>query len=403
MSERSSESPRQLTALLICPDSNLSRQFQEACASLERFTVGLELKDYPSPARLSDRIRQSQADAVLLDVGSNRATALALAGLFLDHWPSVAAVGVHQSNDPEAILQCMRGGCTEFLCSPFAANDLAQAAERILRRKVVETRPEQPSRGHLLAFAPVKGGSGASTIAANIAYQIHRAPMGRVLLADFNISSGMTSFLLRVTHQYSVLDALKHAGEMDAALWGSLVAQRDGIDLLLAPERPEPAMIEPQRVQALLAHARATYDFVVVDLGSVCESMSMATLSVAESIYLVCSCDLASLFMMRRTIPLIEEMGYTRDHVKILVNRMRTRAEVSLADMEKIFRASVHASFPNDPAAVHKALREGAPLAENCELSKHLRRFVTDTLGKDKRPAPRSFGVGALKELLGGT
>ncbi len=78
MSERSSESPRQLTALLICPDSNLSRQFQEACASLERFTVGLELKDYPSPARLSDRIRQSQADAVLLDVGSNRATALAL-------------------------------------------------------------------------------------------------------------------------------------------------------------------------------------------------------------------------------------------------------------------------------------------------------------------------------------
>ena len=227
--------------------------------------------------------------------------------------------------------------------------------------------------------------------------------MGRVLLADFNISSGMTSFLLRVTHQYSVLDALKHAGEMDAALWGSLVAQRDGIDLLLAPARPEPAIIEPQLVQALLEHTRAAYDFVVVDLGSVCESMSMATLSVAEGIYLVCSSDLASLFMMRRTIPLIEEMGYTRDHIKILVNRMRTRAEVSLADMEKIFRASVHATFPNDPAAVHKALREGAPLAENCELSKHLRKFVTDTLGQEKRPAPRSFGVRALKELLGGT
>ena len=403
MSEWSGEYPRQLTALLICPDPNLSRQFQDACASLDGFTVALEFSDYPTPAQLSDRIAQSQVNAVLLDVGSNRDTALNLSSLFLDHWPSVTAVGLHQSNDPDAILQCMRGGCTEFLCSPFPAGDLAQAAERILRRKAVETRPEQPSKGRLLAFAPVKGGSGASTIAANIAYQIHRASMGRVLLADFNIAAGITSFLLRVTHQYSVLDALRHAGEIDAALWGSLVVQRDGIDLLLAPERPEPAIIEPQPVQAVLEHTRAIYDYVVVDLGSVCGSMSMATLSVADSIYLVCSSDLASLFMMRRTIPLIEELGYTRDHIKILVNRVGARAEVSLADMEKIFRASVHATFPPDTAAVQKALREGVPLTENCELSKSLHRFVKETLGNESRAAPRTFGVRALKELLGGT
>ena len=403
MSEWSPESPRQLTALLICPDPNLSRQFQNACASLDGFTVALEFNDYPTPAQLSDRIAQSQVNAVLLDVGSNRDTALNLASLFLDHWPSVTAVGLHQSNDPDAILQCMRGGCTEFLCSPFPAGDLAQAAKRILRRKAVETRPEQPSKGRLLAFAPVKGGSGASTISANIAYQIHRASMGRVLLADFNIAAGITSFLLRITHQYSVLDALRHAGEIDAALWSSLVVQRDGIDLLLAPERPEPAIIEPQPVQAVLEHARAIYDYVVVDLGSVCGSMSMATLSVSDSIYLVCSSDLASLFMMRRTIPLIEELGYTRDHIKILVNRVGARAEVSLSDMEKIFRASVHATFPPDTSAVQKALREGVPLAENCELSKSLCNFVKETLGNESRVAPRTFGVRALKELLGGT
>ena len=403
MSEWSPESPRQLTALLICPDSDLSRQVQHACAAIDGFTIAVELSDYPSPSQLSDRIRQSQVDAVLLDVGTSRVTALALASLFLDHWPSVTAVGLHQSNDPDAILQCMRGGCTEFLCSPFPAGDLAQAAKRILRRKAVETRPEQPSQGHVLAFAPVKGGSGASTIAANIAYQIHRAAMGRVLLVDLNIRAGMTSFLLRVTHQYSVLDALRHAGEIDTALWSSLVTQRDGVDLLLAPERPEPAIIDPQPVQAVLEHARATYDYVVVDLGSICESLSMATLSVADSIFLVCSSDLPSLFMMRRSIPLIEELGYSRDHVKILVNRMGARSEVSVADMEKIFRASVHASFPQDTSAVQKALRDGAPLIENCELSKSLRKFIDKTLGNTMRPATRTFGVRALKELLGGT
>ena len=90
------------------------------------------------------------------------------------------------------------------------------------------------------------------------------------------------------------------------------MVQRESVDLLLAPERPEPAIVEPQPVQEVLEYSCGAYDYVVVDLGSVCESMSMATLSVADSIYLVCSSDLGSLFMMRRSIPLIEEMGYSR-------------------------------------------------------------------------------------------
>ena len=87
-----------------------------------------------------------------------------------------------------------------------------QLSDRIARRRAIETCPEQPPKGHFLDFSPVKGGSGASTIAANIAYQIHRVSMGRVLLADLNITAGMMPFLLQVTHPYSVLDALRHPG-----------------------------------------------------------------------------------------------------------------------------------------------------------------------------------------------
>ena len=403
MSERRLESPRNLTALLVCPDLELSRQLHTACVALPGFSIGYEFKQYPTPAQLSDRIQQIDPHAVILDVGSNRELALRLAGLFLDHWPSVTAVGLYKSSDPDAILQCMRGGCTEFLCSPFPPADLSQAAERIHRRKALETQSAPAPEGHLLCFSSVKGASGASTLAANIANQIYGSSKGRVLLADFHTSAGMISFFLRVSHPYSVLDALKHADELDPAMWGSLVARREGIDLLLAPERPEPAIVEPQPVLAVLEYARRNYDYVVIDLGSVCESLSMATLSSADTIYLVCSADLPSLFMMRRTIPLIEEMGCARDRIRILVNRLRSRSEVSLADMERTFRSSIHATFPDDPLEVQKALLNGVPLAENSELGKQLRTFVKETVGKETLPAPRSFGVQGLKELLGGT
>jgi pilus assembly protein CpaE len=275
--------------------------------------------------------------------------------------------------------------------------------QRVLRRRPAEQNTETASRGRLIVFAPVKGGSGASTLAANVAYQVKSQISGKVLLADFDVTQGVLSFTLRVNHQYAVTDALHHAGEMDRKLWGSLVVERKGVDLLLAPERPEPALIEPYPVQAILEHARNMYDVVVVDLGGVCESMSMATLSAAQDIYLVCSGDLPSLYMMRRTIPLVEEMGYSRDQIRVVVNRLPRRSELSLSDMERIFRASVHATFPEDRPAVLAALRDGDTIADNSDLSTAVRKFVKDLVGQAPQADSGGFGIRALKELLSGT
>jgi len=155
--------------------------------------------------------------------------------------------------------------------------------------------------------------------------------------------------MLRISHQYNVTDALTNADQMDRTLWASLVVEQDGLDYLLSPERPEPAHIERYPVQDLLEFAPSIYEVVVVDLGGVCEPMWMATLSAAQETHLVCTSDLPSLYMMRRTIPLIEELGYGRDQIHVIVNRVPRRPELSQADMEKIFRASVHVTFPDDP------------------------------------------------------
>jgi Flp pilus assembly CpaE family ATPase len=128
----------------------------------------------------------------------------------------------------------------------------------------------------------------------------------------------------------------------------------------------------------------------------------MATLTVADEIFLVCSSEMPSLFLMRRTLPLLEEMGHRREQLHVLVNRVRRRGELTRADMEKIFRASVHATFPADPEAVNRALREGVSVAEGSELGKSVKHFVTGLLGKEASKEQRgAFGLEALKELLG--
>ena len=393
---------QQLTAILICPDGELKRQFQATAAGLRpRLATLAELNDYPGSRDLAEQFRQRQPDALLIDVGTRRDRALELFAQIGRQWPDLSVVALHGSNDPETILQCLRSGAAEFLCSPFSAHDVGQALDRMLRRKNLQTRPRAAGRGRVFAFASAKGGSGATTICCNTAFQMRKKAGGKVLLADFHMTAGVAAFLLRVNHPYSVMDALKHSSQLDVSLWGSLVSSRDGLDILSAPERPEPALIEPYPVQEVLEYTRSAYTHVLVDLGSVCDGIAMATLAVADETFLVCSCEMPSLFMMRRTLPLLEEMGYSRDHIHVLVNRVSRRTELATADMEKIFRASVHSTFPTDAGAVMHALREGQAVAENSELGKGIARFAEEIAGKPGGES-KAFGIGAIKELLSG-
>ena len=388
----------QISACLICPDSGLAQALRAAGGSAPQLNIVQEIPDYRAAAAQLGRV--AHLDAVLLDVGSDRPRALALLKELMEASEELSVIGLHRANDPETILQCLRAGAAEFLSSPFPAQDLRQAVQRISKRRSVQARPTIARRGRLLAFAPVKGGSGSTTLACAIAYQIRKETQQRVLLADLSLSAGVIGFLLRLKTQYTVLDALRHSSQIDVALWKSLVVEHRGVDVLVAPERPEPALIESYPVEAVLEFARSLYDWVIVDLETVCDNLGMIAVNAADQVDLVCSPDMPSLYLMRRTIPLLEEMGRSREQIRVLVNRLHRRAELSVEDMERIFRASVASTFPEDSSGVERAQREGSTVAESTELGRVVRRYVSDLLGK--KPKPAGGALGAFKNLLGG-
>lgn len=392
-----------LSALLICPNDDLAQAVTASFQGVEGLSIVGTLAQYPSGHELSDCVQRHRPEVVLIDVSSKREPALQLIAQVVDYWPDISAVGVSDANDPEAILQCLRNGASEFLANPFSASDVQQAVQRIHRRKAVEIPQKSPQRGSLIVFAPVKGGSGATTIASSTAYAIERAGGGRVLLADLNLTTGLIAFLFRAQHPYSFMDAVRHSSQLDQTLWKSLVIERSGVDLLTAPERPEASDANSYPVQEVLEYARSIYDHTVVDVASVWDNVSLAALPLADAVYLVCSSDLPSLYLMRRSIQVLEETGYSRDQVRVLVNRLSKRTDLSIEDMEKIFRSSVHATFPDDPAGVSRALREGAAIAENTALGKTVKEFAGAMLAARKQATAKSLGVGALKEILSGT
>ncbi len=391
-----------LSAVLICPYRGLSNAFHSACAGVRELRFVAELNEYPSAATLDRLLATQPIEAIFLDVGSDRAVALQLITHLRKAAPDAAVAGLDQANNPEVILQCLRGGAAEFLASPFPPEEVRHAVRRMLQHSGVAARRPASKRGCIHVFAPVKGGSGATTLAYTTAFQIRKQSGGSVLLADLHLVGGVIGFLAKLRPAYSAVDALKHASQLDESVWKSLVSEKGGVDILAAPDRPEPALIEPYPVQELLEFTRGLYDHVVVDLGGVIDPLGMTAINASDETNLVCSTDMTSLFLMRRMIPVLEEMGRRRDQLNVLVNRTDRKRELSNEELEKIFRASIHRTFPDDPIAVEKAQREGEPLPETSDLGKTIRSYVQGILGAEGA-MPASSRLGALKQLWGGT
>jgi len=283
--------------------------------------------------------------------------------------PAVHVVGLHMLNDSQAILQSLRAGAVEFLCAPFELATQRDAVAR-LRRLIVPDVPSEPQNGRVIAFASAKPGSGASTMATQTAFALQRLTGKKVLLADCDLTGGTIGFYLKLAHSYSLVDALQHVERLDQALWDSLTVNHGGVDIIPAPAMPYADALDPSRLKVLAEQARTVFDWVILDLPTVFSQTSLMAIAECDRAYVVSTAELPSLHLTRKAMVLIDQLGFPKDRFQVVVNRVGRHEEMSLADMEKLFGAHVHARLPNDYFALHRVVTLGQPLGNDCELGR---------------------------------
>jgi len=373
--DRKARPQTELTALAITPDRELALQFASTLSTTRAFHILAELKAYPPLQTLDIRLRQLRPDIVFIDLATDLEQAAQIIEFVAQMRPPVFVVGLHRENSPEAILRSLRAGATEFLHAPFEIEMQREAIGRISRLRAPQSRSEV-ERGKLLAFTYSKPGSGATTLACQTAFAVKRLSAKRVLLADFDLSNGSIGFFFKVSHWYSLVDALQQLSSADDTDWASLVVNTDGVDILPAPETPATLPADPERLHDLLEYTRGIYDYIVIDLPSVFERLSLITLSDSDDAFLVCTADLPSMHLTRKAVSYLTHIGFGQERYRVLVNRLGKQDSISGEDMGKIFGAPVAKTFPNDYLALHKGLTVGQPLGPKTPLGRSVEEFA---------------------------
>src|SRR2546429_6980128 len=127
-------------------------------------------------------INTATPDVVLVDVpGDNPTLALRAIEIVHQELPETPLFAIGSMAQPQAIVNAMRSGAREYIERPTTTTDLLEAFVRLTtaQRKV----SREGSRGKVFTIVNAKGGSGATTVAVNLALALQSAH-GNVALVD---------------------------------------------------------------------------------------------------------------------------------------------------------------------------------------------------------------------------
>ena len=305
------------------------------------------------------RIHSASPGVALVDIPSDNPTpALHAIEVLHQDLPQCAVFAIGIMTQPQVIVNAMRAGAREFIERPTTTTDLLEAFVRLSAAQRKVRRDE--ARGKVFTVVNAKGGSGATTIAVNLALALQSAH-SNVGLVDI-ASLGHAALHLNLKPAFSVADAIRNLHRLDSSLLESFMTRHAGGLQVLAGANT-PAALEPSTAEfarlfdMMVSHFR----YVVVDASTRLDGATRLVCNLSETVLLVAHTDVASLWSAARVLQYVADTG-SRERVRLVLNRFRKIPGFSEADAEAAAGASLLWKIPNQYFAVSAAIDRGIPL-----------------------------------------
>jgi len=315
------------------------------------------------PLAVSDpvvrRVRAATPDVILVDIpGDNPAVALRAIELLHQEMPDSAVFAIGTLSQPQVIVSAMRAGAREFIERPTTTTDLLEAFVRLTAAQR-RTRQEGP-RGKVFSVVNAKGGSGATTVAVNLALAL-QAAHGHTALVDL-APLGHAALHLNVKPLFNVADATRNLHRMDSSLLESFMTRHGGGLQLLAGTNI-PAVVEHSSAEfvKLFDMMVTHYRYVVVDASTRFDATTRLIANLSEKVLLVACTDVASLWSAARVQQYLGE-SVNRERVGLVLNRFRKVPGFSEADAEAAAGVKLLWRVPNQYFAISTAIDRGTPV-----------------------------------------
>lgn len=281
---------------------------------------------------------------------------------------------------PAALHGLLKAGADEFVPYPLPEGELAAAVERLKKPAPApipmvqenQVRLKSDGDGVLVAVQGFAGGTGATTFAVNLAWElanIDKDKSPRVCIIDLGLQFGSVSTYLDLPRKEIVVELLADIDQVDEDSFAqALVSFEDKLQVLTAPSDLLPLdMLGPQEVKKLLDLAREHFDFVIVDMPPALTMWTETVLTEAQVFFALVELDMRSAQNTLRFKRALQSEELPFEKLRFVLNRApkftdlqgRSRAK----RMAESLGIQIDLQLPDGGKQVTQACDHGIPLA----------------------------------------
>jgi pilus assembly protein CpaE len=375
---------------------------------LEAVPQGFEIQRANVRAAMAALQKMPTPHTLIVDVSGEAQPLSALSDLSDVVEPDVHVLVVGDRDDLNFYRQVTRGlGVGEYLYQPLMRDMVARHFGPLILRRGTVTEGVQG--GRVVTVTGARGGTGASTIAANLAWHFGVEARRHTVLLDADLHRGTAALQLGAKTGAGLRTALEAPDRIDE-LFVERAAQpvSDRLHVLAGEEKlTEAVNYAPNAAARLLDALRRRYNFVVIDVPCSPLPLHRELLTLAHQRVLVMDPSLASVRDALRLLALPNGPMQPRRGVLVL-NRDNLRGGLNRSQLEEGLKRKPDVVIPDLPKVVGNAVSMGEPALaarggfRNAMLL--LAREVAFVRLLDSAPpaAPSTTGTtGRLRRLLG--
>lgn len=311
--------------------------------------------------------------------------------------PETAVFAVSSLTQPDAILDAMRAGCSEYLIKPINREQLIKAVARVGSRR--RDKQEQ-ARAQVLAFMGAKGGCGTTTLVTQFGALLSSSFARNCLLLDLHPDFGDAALYLKLTRtRFHLFELLENTERLDEDFLQSFIMKHSsGLQMIPAPEGSVSSReaLPAGALHRTLGFLSPRYEFILADLPPSLNDENLTVIRDCDYLYLVTVAEVSAIRNVVRQMEYLAEKDIPKEKIRVVLNRYHKKNVVSDAQVEKALKKEIFWRVPNQYPEVVKTIHEGDPVSQlsTSEVTRSLEAWA-ESIGK--KP-----GTEAKKEKSGG-
>lgn len=297
---------------------------------------------------------------------------------------NIRVILIAEDVTPASLHQLLRQGADEFVPYPLPEHELQAAIDR-LHTPEAEPQPQPQINAHRLKSGSAKegalivihglaGGSGATTMAVNLAWELasmQAEDTPSVCLIDLDLQYGSISTYLDLPRRDAVYEMLSDTENMDEEIFGqALLSFEDKLQVLTAPADMLPLdIVGPEDIQRIIDMARSHFDYVVIDMPSTLVAWSETVLQAAHVYFVMIELDMRSAQNALRMKRALQSEDLPFNKLRFALNRAPKFTDLSgksrVKRMAESLGISIDVQLPDGGKQVTQGGDHGLPLASS--------------------------------------